>query len=946
MKKPVKILTAVILILVLGIILLPVIYKGKIKGILLDEAEKNLDARLDIESVNISLIRSFPSFTIGLKGLIIVGKGAFETDTLLQVESVTITTGFMDLLNGSPYSIRKILIDRADVRLKVLADGRANWDIAPASEEPVKEEQTGTGGSFRLLLKDLSISNSRFIYDDIQNLTYAGLDDFNFSMNGDLGDERTVLGLKAGIGSALVRYDGVEYLKNTKITWDAGIDADLKNSIYTFADNKLFINDFPLIFNGSVGLPDNGYDLDLSFSTPSGGFKALLSLVPAVYARDFESVKTDGTVSFNGFVKGVYSEDGYPAFKVDLSVGNAWFRYPGLPAEVNKININGTVENPGGDLDNTVIDIRKLSLNLADNPVMARLYLKNPMSDPFIDMEVNIDLELADIGKLYPLSPGEQVTGQIMADVAVKGNLSDFEKLNYSKIEASGKLNSSGIRYSTAYLAQPLQIDRISLTVTPAFLDLADLKIRAGNSDFGLTGKVTGYLGYYLKNETLGGNFILESKRIDANELLTFAGTEEEPSSSDTTAVSAFIVPPGLDLTLKVSAGSVAYLDYDIRNLNGTIRVKDQKLLLDGLTMNGMGGTLRMDGSYATTDPVNPAIDFSLGLKDISIRETFKQIGIVEKFAPVAEKIAGDISGNFKLSGLLDETMMPKMESLLGAGDLATTAIQVNNVNTLNQLSNSLKMDQLKDLKINGTRIIVEFINGAMNVKPFDFKALGIDMNLGGRTSLDQTIGYELKMKIPRTMMGGEANKVVNDLLASAGRAGADINPGDQINVDAIINGTITDPKVKLNLAGMGRDMVENLKEQVKEEVEKKVEEVKDMAKEEAAKILAEADKQAQAILDLASRQSEELLRNAQKLADETKKTANTQADNIVKEAKGKGFIAEKAAEKSAEEVRKQGDKKAQGIMDEARKQSDSVLAKARQEADKIKTEAGTRIGQ
>jgi len=683
-------------------------------------------------------------------------------------------------------------------------------------------------------------------------------------------------------------------------------------------------------------------DLQLSFATPENSFKSLLSLVPAVYSREFSSVKADGKIGFNGFIKGKYIDDQYPSFLINLDVKEAWFQYPGLPAAVNDINITALIESPGGELDNAVIDLKKISLNLAGNPVMARLLLKNPMTDPYIDARIEANINLSDIQKFYPLEDGEEMNGLIAADITLKGKLSDLEKENYNAFDASGTFNTSGINYSTSNLAQVIHIEKAGMTITPAYLDLSEMKIRAGNSDFSLKGKLENYLPYYFKDETLMGNFDLKSSRIDVNELLAFPESEVATGISDTAALSAFIVPEGVDLTLAVAASSVEYLDYDITNLTGVVRIKDRKLILDGISMYGMGGRLQMNGSYASTDPQNPAIDFSLDVKDISINETFKQFAIVKRFAPIAGKIIGDYSGNIKLAGLLDNHMMPKLETMAGAGNLLTSIIRVTNVNTLNQLASSLKMDQLKDLQIEGTKIKVEFLNGVMEVIPFDFKALGIDMNLGGQTSLDQKIGYDLKMKIPRSMMGGAANNVLNDLVAQAGQAGANLQLGDYINVDALIEGTLSDPKVRLNLAGTGSDIMQSVKDQVEE----KVEDLKDQAKEEAGKYIEEADLKAQAIIDEAQRQAAEVIKAAQNLADETIKQANANAGKIISEAKGEGYLTELAAKKTAEEVTKQGEKQAQNIIAEAQKQSDSILEKARQEADKIKTEAQKQVNQ
>jgi hypothetical protein len=943
MKKAIKIISVLLLALILLIILIPFAFKGKIKSIVLKEANKSLNATAGVGKVSISLFKSFPNVYVRLYDLVITGKGDFEADTLVSIKSMAVTTGIMDLFNGSPYEIKKISIDKADMRLKILADGQVNWDIVKPSDNGKKEGETNE--EFILKLKSLVISDSRLVYHDVSSAIYAKLEGLDHSLGGDLGADFTTLKTQTSVEKLFVSYEGIVYLRDAVADWQADLDADLVKYIYKFKDNKLTINDFPVIFDGTVGLPADGYDIDLSFSTPENGFKQLLSLVPAVYARDFSSVKTDGKIAFNGFVKGKYTDSQYPAFSINLNVEDAWFQYPNLPATVNDINIAAKIENSGGDLDNTIIDITRMTMKLAGNPVIARFYLKNPVTDPYIDTRIEANVNLSDVRQFYPMKEGEELSGQVVADITLIGKLSDLENERYNAFKAAGSFNASGVGYSTPYFDQPVRIEKAGVTITPEFLDLAELKIKAGHSDFSLKGKLGNYLAYFLKDETLRGNFDLRSSIIDVNELLASSGSGGETMAKDTSGLSAFIVPAAIDFALSINASAVTYQNYDITNLSGMVRIKDQKLIFEGITMNGLGGSLQMAGSYASSDPQNPVMDFRLGLKEISISETFKQFAMVEKFAPIAEKIIGNFSGNINMAGLLDGRMMPRLETMAGAGDILTSEMRVANVNTLNMLSNSLKMDQLKELKIAATKFNVEFNDGVMELKPFDFKALGIDLNLGGQTAIDQRIGYVLKMKIPRSMMGGAANSVMNDLVARAGQAGANVQIGDYINVDALIEGTITDPKVKINLAGMGEDLVQSVKDQVQEQVEQKVEELKEDVKEQADKYIEEADRQAQAILDQAKKQSDELLAAAQDMADEAKKQANANADNIIKEAKGNGYVTELAAKKSAEEIVKQGDKQAQNLMTEAQKQSDSILLKATQEAEKIKAEARAKAG-
>jgi uncharacterized protein involved in outer membrane biogenesis len=142
MRKLFKISLLVFLAIVLFIILIPIVFRGKIKEMVLNEANKSLNAKLEVGKVNLSLLKSFPNVYVGLHDVIITGQGKFEADTLIKVRSLSISTGIMDLIGGSPYEIKKIKIDQADVRLKVLADEQANWDIVKPSESGTAEKTT------------------------------------------------------------------------------------------------------------------------------------------------------------------------------------------------------------------------------------------------------------------------------------------------------------------------------------------------------------------------------------------------------------------------------------------------------------------------------------------------------------------------------------------------------------------------------------------------------------------------------------------------------------------------------------------------------------------------------------------------------------------------------------------------------------------------------------
>jgi len=77
MKKALKISAIVIGLLVLIIIALPFIFKGKIEKTVQSEINKKLNAVVTFDGVSLSLLRHFPDLTVKVNDLVVKGSGDF-----------------------------------------------------------------------------------------------------------------------------------------------------------------------------------------------------------------------------------------------------------------------------------------------------------------------------------------------------------------------------------------------------------------------------------------------------------------------------------------------------------------------------------------------------------------------------------------------------------------------------------------------------------------------------------------------------------------------------------------------------------------------------------------------------------------------------------------------------------------------------------------------------
>jgi vacuolar-type H+-ATPase subunit H len=958
MKLLFKILGILLLTLIVAIVAIPYFYRDQIAEIVKEEINKNVNATIEFKDFDLSLMRSFPNFNFRLYELSIINHEPFAGDTLAYIPEFSLTLDLMSVIKGEDLEITKIGIVNPEINALVLEDGAANWDIVPETDDTLADETQADSGESQLLvkLKSVSISNAKIVYDDKSLVTYVLLEGLNHNLSGDFTLDFTSLNTYTTIQKVTVDYDGMKVFDKIDAELDAMIDADLANFIFTLRKNELRLNELYLGFDGTIGMHDNGdYSLMLTYASRNSDFKSFLSLIPAIYTKDFQTLKTSGNLTLDGNVKGVYSENSYPGFALNILIEKGFFQYPDLPKAVENVNIETRIAFPGGDLDLLTVNIPKFQLSMAGNILAANLSIMNPMTDVAMKGSLNGKLNLAQVKEFYPLEQGSELSGLITSNISFDGKMSDIDNEQYDQFNFIGSILMENFKFKSDILPENIAITKAQLNFAPEYLDLVSFNMIMGRNDIAAKGKIENFLPYFLNNEILKGNLNTSSKYLNISDLLPETEESETPETGDTLALSVIEIPRNIDFSMAADYKMIVYDNIELKNVNGNLLVKDAAVNLDNLKMNVLDGTVTLSGKYDSGNPAEPLAAMSIGISNIDIQKAYATFGTIEKFAPIAEKTQGNFSTNFSINTQLDNELMPVYNTMNGNGGLQTSRIVIENVNSVNKLADALKMPELKRMALSPVNLTFEFINGVLHVKPFDIKYEDITANIGGWTSFDQTINYDLILTIPRTKFGGAANAVLDNLVSEANQLGTNFSLGEKINVKAAITGTLTDPKVSLKPGeGSGQNMMEELKRKAQEELERqkqKLEEEarhelqkkKEQARNEADKILADANKQADKILADAQRQADAANKAARETADNVKNEAAKQAENIMAEAKKKGPLAEIAAKATTKKIQEEADKQAENIVKEAAKQSENILNQAQKQADQIRANAKTK---
>ncbi|MFT4756277.1 MAG: hypothetical protein ACI91R_000922, partial [Vicingaceae bacterium] len=278
---------SILILLIIGtLIALPFIFKDDIVKMVKEEANKSVNAKIDFENFNLSLIKSFPDFYFSIQEIKIGGLAEFEGVQLATIKEIDLVVDVMSVINGESISIKRISIVEPIINTLVLANGKANYDIAKADSTADEQvEDTTSSVPFKMELQQFEIVDAIINYDDATLPMLLTINDFDLNLKGDFTENLTNLDIDGGMQQFSLTYDGIQYMNQAKIMLDLVLKMNAEKAKYSFSENEITINELPLGFDGWIAMPSEAIDMDLTFEAKKTDFRNILSLIPAAFAK-------------------------------------------------------------------------------------------------------------------------------------------------------------------------------------------------------------------------------------------------------------------------------------------------------------------------------------------------------------------------------------------------------------------------------------------------------------------------------------------------------------------------------------------------------------------------------------------------------------------------------------------------------------------------------------
>lgn len=936
MKKPIKItlisLGGLIALLLILAIVLPILFKPQILQYAQIEINKRVNATVSFDDLNISLFKGFPNLYVSLEGVKVINKAPFQGDTLAMLDEFALRVNLMSLFDLSHIEVYQVTLDHPYVHAHRNALGLANWDIAiPSAEAAAPEEAEAADPNapatvYGASLQRFEILHADLAYADDSTKMYARAQDLNFDLSGDLGSARSQLDLGLLIEKVFFRMGGVTYAPGLKVIFDAKVDADLEKKLYVLEDNTFALNAFALKFDGWVAMPGDSIAMDMKLGTKGANFKSLLSLVPAVFLKGYESLRAEGNLQIDGHVHGAMVGKELPSAKIQLGVRNAMLQYEVLPKKADNINIDLVANFNGKNQDATTLDLNRFTVSMAGNPVELTAHVRTPMSDPQVEATAKGHVDLGTVQQIVPLD-SMTLSGILDLDLAAALRQSYIEQKAYDKCKLDGELRLQKVELE-GVMPKPVKLEDLNLSLNPETVALNSLVATVGKSDVRMQGKLENFLPFVMTDGVVKGDLTLRSGLLDLNELFpTAEGDPDEDAQkdkdaegdkpADTTAVDLSILRR-VDFVFDAKLDQIYFQKMDIKDAVGKIGLRNANINLEELSCRMLEGKAVISGDFDFTDSIKPKASLKVACDKINVEQSVKTFSDLEKLLPIIQYVRGNVSLDFDAKTDLTPSLSLVLPSVQANGAILSSVLSIHGSPLFTKIGKALKNDYVTNPALKAATIPFHVVDGKVIFAPFKAEIAGISSTVGGEVSLEQTMDMSMTLQIPTSMLG-KAGDVANNLM---GKLSSNLSLGSTVPVLVRATGKVTDPRISFDIA-------KDTQKQVEAALKQKVEETKALAREKvreaADKLIREAEKRAQQLKD-----------EAETLAQKTVKEAYAQAEKLRAEGASNGVFAKIAADKAAKVIERKGEQAADKIRSEAASRADELIERAKKEAEKL----------
>ncbi len=391
--------------------------------------------------------------------------------------------------------------------------GNFNWDIFPSgSEATVDTTETPLDSLFNAVdIKKITIHSGRVNYLNEQDTQQVAILNAGAQLSGSLMEKNLISDVKFDLQDVDFKDNQMHVVfpkldlnlttstnfKDCKIRLQTTIDKiffDYEDEIllnnpsmkltltaeYFSTDQKISIeegaftiNQIPFKLSGDIRMKDSSYFPQLAFGLEKIKYSQIHELLPKPYEKmlaDYATIN-DGKIYCNGTISGCYSNHSMPDVDMKLGLQHLNMRVKGIRMRIDTLNFISDMALRINDLKSSKLTVHEFYYSGGLGKALASAVVTGFTENPHIETELNADLNLRRLNRMFLRESDFRTRGSIDAKFKGSFDLDDVMNMAFEKINAEGRINIDSV-----FIRNPK--DTIN-----AFIDLARFRFGSQADD-------------------------------------------------------------------------------------------------------------------------------------------------------------------------------------------------------------------------------------------------------------------------------------------------------------------------------------------------------------------------------------------------------------------------------------------------------------------------------
>lgn len=761
---------AVVLLLVIAALIKLFYGPDQIVAKLIPQLEETFQRQVEYGDVEFTV---FTGIGVRLHDVRVKNDPGFDRENFLTTDHLDCTVKMQSLLQGK-IEFARLILHEPELYLIKNVDGETNYNVADSTIDVRGDEQALES---LLDFDQFVIRDGRLIWrlDSANVKAVVGGLGYRGSLRGK--EERTLAG-RLEVDSLLFSTE----FEDLQI-YPAQLSAEFDFLYYTDGDSvkvqycNLTAADLKARLEGKI----------LAFSTDPDVDLALMA--PRIRLENIENSALFAPLTF---LRGV-------ELRGDLRLDAA---YKGLFCDPRADNLRGKItltdfEAKAHRLD-TEIETRLAELNfnsqsisfytedatIGDAPASCRLAIDN-FSDPNVSAELRFNSEAEVLGKLFQIESADDLEGRVEIDLSGFARWREKENLRLL-----GSVMLDGLSGPLPGFPAPVERLDLNCQLLGKDLQVQNLRLQSGDSDFGLTGKLNGFTPWLAS----GGepetrpffDFNLTGAGLGVDLLTQTRAAEESDTVEHLPLLARF---PRFDGGGVFFCEHAQFAGFPLQELYGRLTLLSGVLHLDSLTAGIYGGRANGEAIFDFSGEGSPEWELEVSAQDFEINSLLQRCtGFQDCFFGPTRLLA-----EFKAVGTSEANILTSLDA---AGSLTIARGRLSRFTTRERVKRELGFDLLPRESFSDLTGNFAIGDLALHFSDLDFSSNG------GRYRVDGRVGFDSNLDLRVTGPVSGDNARLLDIAEATRRQIRSLGFGE---LELSLRGVSANPTIEILSARAGR---------------------------------------------------------------------------------------------------------------------------------------------